>query len=113
MRRTEAELRAVLTRTPQMNTLLGADFNQDWMLDWQSAEDVLICRIDEVDSARKRALLREVKSLLSALETDQDVEDFLDFVGSGLVPTIDFAQSARAWLCGIRDRLQDGLEITD
>lgn len=109
----ETNMRSALAQTPHMRTLLGAEFNQDWTLNWASVEDVLKERLDKVDEVRKRAFLRETELLLEILKSDEEVETLLDFVGSGLVPGIDFHEPPRAWLETLRDRLRSGIPDLD
>lgn len=109
----ETNIRSALAQTPHMRALLGAEFNQDWTLDWTSVDDVLKERLDKVDEVRKRAFLWETELLLGTLKSDEEVEDLLEFVGSGLVPGIDFHESPRAWLEALRDRLRSGISDLD
>jgi len=109
----ETNMRSALAQTPHMRALLGADFNQDWTLDWASVEDVLKERLDKADDVRKRALIRETELLLGTLKSDEEVEALLDFMGSGLVPGIDFHEPPRAWLETLRDRLWSGISDLD
>lgn len=102
----DKDVRSVLARVPHLRTLLGADFNQDWTLDWASVEEVLQARIDRADDARRSALVREIDLLLKSLPADRDIEAFLDHVGSGLVPGVDVDEAPRAWLAKVRDRIQ-------
>jgi hypothetical protein len=102
------DVRSVLARVPHLRTLLGAEFNQDWTLDWASVEEVLQTRIDRADGARRSALLHEIDVLLNSLPADRDIETFLEYVGSGLVSGVDVDESPRAWLAKVRDRLQCG-----
>lgn len=115
------DLRSVLARIPHLKTLFGADFNQDWTLDWVSVEEVLQARIDRADETRRSALLHETDLLLNSLPADRDIETFLEHVGSGLVPGVDVDEAPRAWFAKVRDRLQcrrlgsgdvDGLGVT-
>jgi len=109
----ETSVRLALAQAPRFKNLLGAEFNQDWTLDWTSVEDVLEARLDQADETRRREFLREARLLLQTLRSDEEFEALLDFVGSGLVPGIDIDKSPRTWLQQVHDRLQSGLSASD
>ncbi|SDQ30037.1 hypothetical protein SAMN02800687_1293 [Curtobacterium sp. UNCCL20] len=105
----EINVRLALEQAPRLKNFLGAEFNQDWTLDWGSVEAVLKARIDEADETRRRELLREAQLLLRTLHSDDEFVVLLDFLGSGLVPGIDIDESPRTWLKHLHDRMQSGL----
>lgn len=105
--------RAVAARVPQFRSLLAAEFNYDWELDWPDVESVLINDFDEASRAENVRYREELEYLLGELPTDRDVDDFFTFVGSGLSPRVDLGQSARSWLAELRDRAARNVDPED
>ena len=98
--------RDVVRHAPRMTSLLGAEFNFDWRLDWPDAEAVLVQDIDDADLAGNQELQTELDYLLSALGTESLADAFLVDVDSGLDPLADTGESTRSWLIGVRDRVR-------
>lgn len=96
--------RSVAARAPGFRSLLAAEFNYDWDLDWPDVESVLVNDLDEVFRAENVQYRDELDYLLQELPTDSDVDGFFKFVGTGLSPRVDLGQSARSWMLELRDR---------
>jgi hypothetical protein len=105
--------RTVAARVPQCKSLLAAEFNYDWELDWPDVESVLVNDFDEASRAENMRYREELGYLLGELPTDRDVDGFFRFVGSGLSPRVDLGQSARSWLAELRDRAARNVETED
>ncbi|WP_139200151.1 contact-dependent growth inhibition system immunity protein [Curtobacterium sp. MCBA15_008] len=102
----EAFYRDVVRHAPRMTSLLGAEFNFDWRLDWPDVESVLVQDVDDADLAGNQELQTELDYLLSALETEALADAFLVHVDSGLDPLADTGESTRSWLIKVRERVR-------
>ena len=97
--------RDVVRHAPRMTSLLGAEFNFDWRLDWPDAEAVLTQDIDEAPLADNQALQTELDYLVGMLGSERLADGFVAYVDSGLVPLADTGRSTREWLIDVRDRV--------
>lgn len=100
---TGEHFKAVASRAPGFKSLLAAEFNYDWDLDWPDVESVLVNDFDEASLAENIQYRDELDYLLVELSTDSDVDGFFSFVDSGLSPEVDLGQSARSWMVELRD----------
>lgn len=102
--------KAVASRAPGFKSLLAAEFNYDWDLDWPDVESVLVNDFDEASISENIQYRDELDYLLLELPTDRAVDGFFMFVGSGLSPRVDLGQSARSWMVELRDRAARNVE---
>lgn len=106
-------LRWLTAKTPACSSLLGAEFNLDWDLDWPDAESVLVNDLDDAsvqDNARYRD---ELDLLLRELPTDDAVVRFFTYLDTGLSPEDAFGQSSRDWLIELRARATRNVESAE
>jgi hypothetical protein len=96
--------RDVVRRSPKMTSLLGAEFNFDWRLDWPDVEAVLVQDLDDASLADNEELRTELDYLLSVLGTEPLADAYFTYVDSGLDPLADTGRSTRSWLIDVRDR---------
>lgn len=94
----------VAGRAPGIKSLLAAEFNYDWDLDWPDVESVIVNDFDEAPRSENLRYREELDYLLGELPTDSDVDGFFKFVGTGLSPRVDLGKSARSWMVELRDR---------
>lgn len=102
--------RGVAARAPGFKSLLAAEFNYDWELDWPDVESVLAHDLDSAPYSENEQYRDELDYLLDALPTEGDVDEFFKFVGSGLSPKVDLGRSARSWMIDLRDRVARNCE---
>lgn len=103
--------REIAARAPEFKTLLAAEFNYDWELDWPDVESVLVHDLDSASYSENEQYRDELDYLLNALPTEDDVDAFFKLVGSGLSPKVDLGKSARAWMIELRDRVDENCAI--
>ncbi|TDN46631.1 hypothetical protein EDF64_101498 [Curtobacterium flaccumfaciens] len=106
-------LREVAGRAPEFKSLLAAEFNYDWELDWPDVESVLVHDLDSASYSENEQYRDELDYLLNALPTEGDADEFFKFVGSGLSPKVDLGKSARAWMVELRDRVDKNCAIKE
>ena len=106
-------LREVAARAPEFKSLLAAEFNYDWELDWPDVESVLVHDLDGASYSENEQYRDELDYLLDALPTEGDADEFFKFVGSGLSPKVHLGKSARAWMVGLRDRVDKNCAIKE
>lgn len=102
----DVERRELVARVPHLRTLLGAGFNYDWDLDHESAEAVYSSVVDDLDPRSRQMYLTEAKILEGALKTDVDVQAFLNFVGSGLAPSLHLDVPLAEWPTSLVRRIE-------
>ena len=62
---------------PELQQFLAGYFNQDWVDDHKSANDVIDFFISESSEETITIVLSELEKLISAKKTEQDLQDFL------------------------------------
>lgn len=97
--------KSIVPAAAGFRSLLAAEFNYDWELDWPDVESVLVHDLDDASLAENIRYRDELDYLLRVLPTDEDVDGFFKFVGSGLSPKVHLRQSARSWMIELRDRV--------
>lgn len=75
--------RSVAARAPGFRSLLAAEFNYDWDLDWPDVESVLVNDLDEVSRAENVQYRDELDYLLRELPDRQRRRRFLQVRGYG------------------------------
>ncbi|ROP64953.1 hypothetical protein EDF24_2666 [Curtobacterium sp. PhB130] len=101
----DSERRAVVAEIPHLRNLLGAVFNYDWDLDFEDAEAAYASVLDDLDPEARAVYLREAQVLERELTTEAEVQAFLNFVGSGLAPSVHLGVPLAEWPSSLTRRI--------
>lgn len=82
----------------QLQQLLAGYFNQDWVDDYDSADDVIFSFISESSTEALKGTHQELKTLLLADKPEQELQAFLfDDIGCGYYYLHEW-ESGELWL---------------
>lgn len=94
----------------QLQQLLAGYFNQDWVDDYNNADDVISSFIFESSIETLKSAHRELKALLLTDKTEQELQDFLfTDIGCGYYYPYEW-KSGKLWLKHIDSLLGQATE---
>ncbi|MCJ1715741.1 contact-dependent growth inhibition system immunity protein [Curtobacterium sp. VKM Ac-2922] len=106
----DLERRALIAKIPHLRNLLAAVFNYDWDLDYEDAEAAYASVFDDLDADARVEYIREAQLLERELTSETEVQEFLNFVGSGLAPSEDLGVSLAEWPRALVRRIRKSME---
>ena len=94
---------------PSLSALMGGVFHQDWRLDHDSAEDVLVEEVFSQPVEDRRAFLDELEDFLGEFTAEDGARAALRSTGTGFRARFDAGEDTLPWLRSLRYRLAASL----
>ena len=98
--------RSVAARAPGFRSLLAAEFNYDWDLDYADAESLYADSLDRLRPTARDQYVAEARLLERELPDDESVLEYIYWVGAAIDFEGDFEVSPVEWLRGLVERLE-------
>lgn len=93
---------------PELQQFLAGYFNQDWVDDHKSADDVINYFISDSSKETKTIVQRELDRLISTEKTEKELEDFLFSEMGCYYYYLNEWNDGRTWLKHVASALRNG-----
>lgn len=91
---------------PELQQFLAGYFNQDWMVDHQSASDVIDFYISEASANTLLKVQSELNRLITTQKTEQELQDYLFTEIGCYYYYLNEWEDARTWLRHVASSLE-------